>query len=159
MSLNAAEVTATVTPGSITTLLTVLAGPPGLSRSAPQLMSPEVTPTNTSITPIQQALVWTFLAIIKEHQKGNIMHAQAMVQVSGVLPNDKFGTKAFISYVKQLSQTEQDCLMAVTGGTTAPPAPSITTPTPSMATTLSALSNLPVGVQPSMSTQAVTSLK
>ena len=68
--------------------------------------SPMVISTNASITPIQQALVWTCLAIVEEHQKGNIMHAQATVQVFSVLPDDKFGSEAFISYVEQLSQTE-----------------------------------------------------
>jgi len=63
---------------------------------------------------VQQALVWTCLAIIKKHHKdkGNIMHGQATVQIFGVLPNDKFGSKAFVSYIEKLSQTERDHLIA-----------------------------------------------
>ena len=49
--------------------------------------------------------------------------------------------------------------MAVTHGTTALPAPYVTTPTHSMATTLSTLSNSPVEVQSGTSTQAATNLK
>jgi len=105
MSLNAAEVTTAVTPGSIATPSVISAGPSGSSRSPPQLASPTVVSTNTSITPVQQALVRTCLAIIEEHRKGNITHAQATVQVFGVLHNNKFGSKAFI-YTEQLSQTE-----------------------------------------------------
>jgi len=106
MSLNAAEGTTATTPGSIATPSVISVGPSGSSGSPPQLASPTVVSTNASITPIQQALVWTCLAIIEEHRKGNIMQAQATVQVFGILPDDKFGSKAFISYVEQLSQTE-----------------------------------------------------
>jgi len=56
--------------------------------------------------PIQQALVWTSLAILKEHPKGNITHTQAMVQIFSILPDDKFSSEAFVSHVEQLSQTE-----------------------------------------------------
>src|SRR5882724_3252260 len=159
MSLNAAEVTTTATPGSIAMPSVISAGPLGSSGSPPQLVSPTVISTNASITPIQQALVWTCLAIVKEHQKGNITHSQATVQVFSVLPDNKFGSKAFISYVEQLSQTERDRLVAVTCGTTTLLAPSVATPTHSMAATFSALSNSPVEVQSGTSTQAAANLK
>src|SRR5882724_5653202 len=159
MSLNAAEGTTATTPGSIATPSVISVGPSGSSGSPPQLASPTVVSTNASITPIQQALVRTCLAIVEEHRKGNITHAQATVQVFGVLPDDKFGSEAFISYVEQLSQKECDRLMAVTHGTTAPLAPSIATLTHDTAATLSSLSNLPVEVQPGTSTQAAANLK
>ena len=52
------------------------------------------------------------MAIIEEHWKGNITHAQATVQIFGVLPDDTFSTEAFTFYVEQLSRTDRELLIA-----------------------------------------------
>src|SRR5882724_9897136 len=81
-------------------------------------------PTESVISPAQQALVRSCLDIIEEHRKGNITHMQAMIQICGILPDDKFGTNAFATYVEQLSQTDRDWLIASVRGTNLPAVPS-----------------------------------
>src|SRR5882724_1248782 len=68
-------------------------------------------PTKSIISPVQQALVHTCLAIIEEYCKGNIMHVQATIQICGILPDDKFSTDMFTTYIEQLSETDRDWLI------------------------------------------------
>ena len=66
-------------------------------------------------------LVHTCLAIVKEHWKGT--HAQAMVPTFDALPNDRFRTEAFTTYVEQLSQIGPDKLIVSIWGVSMPNAP------------------------------------
>jgi len=66
----------------------------------------------------QQALVFTCLAVIKEHRNGNITLMQATIQIFSILPGDNFGTEAFGTYIEQLTQTEHECAIAAVWGST-----------------------------------------
>jgi len=118
---------------------------------------------NAGISPNQQALVCSCLAIVEEHQKGNITHAQATVQIFSTLPGDKFRTKVFVAYVKQLSQTDRDKLIAsVRGASTpiAPPAPSTGSNPIAGSDIISGSDTRPlIERQPDTSSQVVANLK
>src|SRR5882672_9187438 len=87
----------------------------GTSVPSPTVSIPDAADAGISST--QRALVRTCLAVVDEHRKGNITHAQATIQIFGILPDDKFGIEAFTSYVEQLSQTDRDRLVASARGT------------------------------------------
>ena len=85
-----------------------------------------VNPSSTRVSSRQQALVQMCLVIVKEHQNGNITLAQATIQIFGILPDDKFGTKAFMTYVEQLAQTDQNHLLASVQGSGIPSSAPVT---------------------------------
>src|SRR5882724_9811767 len=130
MSTNATYIAADAATSS-------LVGPPAVNVSTGPLGSatqPSVTstsaPTTTvlksgyaSISSTQRVLVRTCLSIVEEHRKGNITHAQATIQIFGILPDDRFGTEAFASYVEQLSQTDRDRHIAFVRGASNLPIP------------------------------------
>src|SRR5882724_5823868 len=79
-----------------------------------------INPGSTGVSSTQQALVQTCLAIIEEHQSGNVTLTQATIQIFGILPNNKFSTEAFTTYVEQLTQTDQNHLLASVQGSGIP---------------------------------------
>jgi len=114
---------------------------------------------NAGISPNQQALVCSCLAIVEEHQKGNITHAQATVQIFSALPDDKFGTRGFATYVEQLSQMDWDKLVTSIQGASAPIMPPAPSPGGNPIAGTSVIVRSLVKRQLDTSSQAVASLK
>ena len=154
MSLNAADASNSASTGSTGSLVI----PPTVTPTSTE-RTPAFNPANAGISSVQRALVQTCLAVVDEHRKGNITHAQATVQIFGILPDNKFGTESFIYYIERLSQTEQDFHVASIRGIAHALVPPTAPPTADTNAPDSAISILSVEVQPDASLQTLSSHK
>jgi len=125
-------------------------------------MVPEVAninPSSTGVLSTQQALVWTCLAIVEEHWNGNITLMQATIQIFGILPNDNFSTEAFMTYIKQLAQTDWNHLLASIQGASIPSSAPVTLDTNLPVTPGDAIVNSMLGDQCNAPDQCIASSK